>query len=93
MSEQDKERIEKESDTIAKRVYIHKTSAQIGYCKGYIAGATAEHERMAELLKQERNKTIDDVIEKLYIDVKHGVLDRFWLSIKQDLEALKLKSE
>lgn len=28
---------------------------------GYIAGATVENERMAELLKQERNKAIDEI--------------------------------
>lgn len=52
-----------------------------------------EHERTAELLKQERNKAIDDVIEKLCTSVEFGCIDRRWEYVKQDLESLKLKSE
>lgn len=89
MSEQDKERIEKG----AQGKYPDKGDLYGVKRLSYIEGATSEHERTAELLKQERNKAIDDVIEKLCTSVEFGCIDRRWEYVKQDLESLKLKSE
>lgn len=48
MTEQDKQRIEKEADDDLAKHSVHPV-----YKSGYVSGATAEHERMAELLKEQ----------------------------------------
>lgn len=65
MSEHDKERIEKEAETYADDTNIDGSDFWQDMYLGYIAGATAENERMAELLKQERDKAIDACVATL----------------------------
>lgn len=72
ISESDKTRIEKEADYSTERTYIHKTSAQHAYRKGYIAGATAEHTRawnaaIDQCIGEISDRVVRDKLESLKI--------------------------
>lgn len=59
----EKQRIEKEAEQYLVGCSHSGTDANLKSL--YIAGATAEHERMSEQLKEERNKAIDDCIHNI----------------------------
>lgn len=63
MNEETKQRIEKEATTASQQRLSSEVPPSAIYRWGYIAGATAEHDRIPELLRQERNKAIDDCKE------------------------------
>lgn len=93
----DKERIEKDA-----LYYAHKDSP--GY-RGYIAGATAEHERYIkagstmlpqifhEQMKQVHNKAIDECINTLNNYIEFGYVEGQSFIIKAQLESLKSNPE
>lgn len=66
MKDEDRQRIVNEAKALAGPLVF---GAQRGaYAAGYIAGAARENERMAELLKEERNKAIQECITAMLND-------------------------
>lgn len=88
MSEHNKERIEKEAETYADDTNIDGSDFWQDMYLGYIAGATAENERMAEQLKQERNKAIDACIAEIERLNDAGLL--YVYTARKVLESLKI---
>lgn len=83
-----KERIEKDAKD-------HACSYSYSYAsvRGFISGSIAEHEHMTELLKRERNNTVDEALRILInytgaFDIKEN-----YNSLKYQIESLKFKSE
>lgn len=59
-----------------------------------IISLKTEHSRITELLKEERNKAIDEVIKKLDNEyVERGDINAPWKNIKYDIESLKGKQQ
>lgn len=81
MNLKDKERIERQAFEYTK---CWGENCDI---RSYIAVATAENERMAELLKQERNKVIDKCIAEIERLNNDGVLYEY--TARKVLESLK----
>lgn len=92
MSEQDKERIEKEATDFGTKTGLDLAVSSMMVI-AFKFGATSEHERMAELLKQERNNAIDEAI--LIVEDGPGLFTRYqhWHDMLELLKSLKLKSE
>lgn len=83
----DNERIEKDAEDYADSVDRRGCSFWRGLKMGYVAASTKEHERMAELLKEERNKAIDDCIA--LVGNQPTIDASRWPEVKRKLESLK----
>lgn len=76
---------------IIKRAEVHANDEPYEFQakESYIAGACAEHSRITELLKEERNKAIDECIKLIAGEPADQTLP----SIKRNLESLKGKQQ
>lgn len=83
MTNEEKERIVKDAEGLS-RARVWPEHTRITFKNGYIAGAIAQYNNMAEQLKQERNKAIDDCISSIIVN-HHGISP----SMLETLESLK----
>lgn len=72
------QRIEKEAEDYANSMDRIGTAIWQGMYRGYMAGGKAE-----------RNKVIEEIIEKIYITHSFAGLEN-WISLKRTIQSLKL---